>query len=598
MPPGALEQLRTDTLRTLRRFPMVLAAAVVSAVAGIIAVGDSAASDPVSRVALVAALGLPFLFALTLFAERRGLSSLLWQGLGVVALLLFYLAWPGWEGPVPGIRYIQFSVGFHLMAAFLPFLGVGERSGFWQYNRILFLRFLTAGIFSAVLFFGLLIALLAIDNLLGISISEETYVRLWLLVALVFNTWFFLGGVPRELRPLDERTDYPIGLKIFAQYILTPIVAIYLVILTLYLGRILITTTWPSGWIGYLVSSVAVVGILAFLLVYPIREQAEDRWIVTFSRGFFVALFPSIVMLLLAISKRIAQYGVTEKRYFVVVLALWLAGIAVYYTLRPRAHIKIVPISLGVLAFLTAAGPLSAYAVSIRSQTGRLRTLLTANELVVEGRMRPASDPVSFEDRRELSAVLRYLLENHDTTTIAAWFDGAVPDLDTGNTRGSRRLHAERRAAAIMSFLELEYVERWTTGNTERFTYRAEHEDSPTRVTGYDYSLRGDWTGRRAFPIDGRTYVFAFDDDANTLRILRDQRELLAHSLDDFLAAVRDFARRNPAERRGVPLELMEIRVTGEAVNVLVVVREVSGTLEDQRPRLDRLTGELYLGVP
>ena len=37
-------------------------------------------------------------------------------------------------------------------AAFLPWLGTPETNAFWQYNRRLFLGFLRAGVFSAVLF--------------------------------------------------------------------------------------------------------------------------------------------------------------------------------------------------------------------------------------------------------------------------------------------------------------------------------------------------------------------------------------------------------------------------------------------------------------
>ena len=86
----------------------------------------------------------------------------------------------------------------------------------------------------------------------------------------------------------------------------------------------------PSGWIGYLVSSVAALGILSLLLVHPIKERKENGWIRTYGRWFYLALVPSIVMLLLAIWQRIAQYGITEKRYFLIVLSLWLAGMRIH----------------------------------------------------------------------------------------------------------------------------------------------------------------------------------------------------------------------------------------------------------------------------
>ena len=46
--------------------------------------------------------------------------------------------------------------------------------------------------------------------------------RLWIVIAGVFETWFFLAGVPKNLEELDESDDYPKGLKIFTQYVLLP----------------------------------------------------------------------------------------------------------------------------------------------------------------------------------------------------------------------------------------------------------------------------------------------------------------------------------------------------------------------------------------
>ena len=45
----------------------------------------------------------------------------------------------------------------------------------------------------------------------------------------------------------------------------------------------------------------------------------------------------------LAIWKRVDQYGITERRYFLIVLSLWLAGIAVYYTVRRSRSIAVIP---------------------------------------------------------------------------------------------------------------------------------------------------------------------------------------------------------------------------------------------------------------
>jgi hypothetical protein len=293
-----------------------MAAGVVAAFAAINAVRGPS-MEYWARLAMVAALGLPLLTALTLFVEQRG-----WTGIGRTALLAggvlllagFYQVWPGPEETYQAIRYFQLSAALHLLVAFLPFLGRFQRDVFWQYNRRLFEAILRAVLFSGVLFLGLVIALAALDKLFGVDVPGETYARLWFVMALVANTWIFLGGVPDDLPALANDTDYPKGLKVLSQYILTPLVTIYLVLLTAYILKILITGDWPSGWIGYLVASVAVVGLLAFLLVAPLRDREGEGWIRTFSRWLFIGLMPAAVMFLLALWKRIDPYGLTELR--------------------------------------------------------------------------------------------------------------------------------------------------------------------------------------------------------------------------------------------------------------------------------------------
>lgn len=356
----SLDALVSAMRTTLTRFPLVLAAAVVATAAGIIATYETVDQEVWGRVVGTAALGLPLFFATDLLVERRrwstGVRSGLWA-LGIAGLVAFYLGWRDWSEPVAVGRYIQLSTGLHLLVAVAPFIGVRELQGFWEYNKSLFLRFLLAVLYSGVLYAGLAIALAAVDNLFALEVAEETYLRLWIVIAFLFNTWFFLGGVPTDLPALEQRSDYPMGLKVFAQYVLIPIVVVYLVILTTYLGKIIVTTVWPSGWIGWLVSSVAAVGIFSLLLVHPVAERAENRWIRTYSRAFYITLLPSVVMLWLAIWQRIDQYGITERRYFLTVLSVWLAGVAVYYAIRRSRDIRIIPASLCVVAFVTFAGP-------------------------------------------------------------------------------------------------------------------------------------------------------------------------------------------------------------------------------------------------
>ena len=199
-------------------------------------------------------------------------------------------------------------------------------------------------------------------------------------------------------------------------------------ILSIYLIKVIVTQQWPSNWIGWLVSSVSVVGILSVLLVYPVRHKADSGWIRTYSRVFYIALLPSVTMLLMAIWQRVHQYGVTENRYFLIVLACWLALIAIYFSVRSSRNTKLIPTTLALLSLATFFGPWGAYTVSKNSQLGRLTDLLTANGLLAEDGRVMAAERVAYDDRREISATLRYLIQTHGEGALGGL---AQPEADT-----------------------------------------------------------------------------------------------------------------------------------------------------------------------
>ena len=67
------------------------------------------------------------------------------------------------------------------------------------------------------------------------------------------------------------------------------------------------------------------------------------------------------IMLFIAVGKRLAQYDVSEKRYLVVILGLWLLGICLYFARRSSRNIKLIPMSLAALALITSCGPWGAF---------------------------------------------------------------------------------------------------------------------------------------------------------------------------------------------------------------------------------------------
>jgi len=492
---ASLESVRQGAAAALRRFPFPLACAWAACVFFDIAIFTN--GTRVVSAGLLLTLGIPLTFALTLLAERSPGSSPIarWlpQLVVLLGLALLIWTWPQWNGDVQFRRYLQLSLFAHAVVAFVPYIGRHEPNGFWQYNRTLLERFILASIFASVLSSGLTGAVFALRPLFGIPVSPKVFALITTAVWLIFHPWFFLANIPADLGALEERRDYPGTVKIFAQFILVPLVGIYQALLTAYLFKVVITQQWPKGLIGWLVSVEAVAGILAILLIHPVRDRAENLWVRTFARVFYLALLPSIAMMAVAIAKRVGQYGVTEDRYFVIVLTGWLAAISLYFIARRDGDIRWIPTSLAVVALGTFAGPWGAYTVSRSSQHARLMHLLEANGMWKDGRVVPATRELPFETRRDVSSLLQYLLNRHGSAGLRPELAATIAAADSGipNPEHDTAFNRATRVATRMGF---EFVNQWQTRGPESGTFSWERPWNETqgasRIGGYDYHTR------------------------------------------------------------------------------------------------------------
>ena len=431
----SLDDLAQITVETIKRFPFVVVSAALSLFMLWTAIDEADWFDPGHIFGAI--IGIGMFFAIALFAERSSKPKLHWiiSLLGIVLLVGYglYVGDKPEDNLIEIYRFALFLLAVHALVSFAGFLRSGTLTGFWEFNKILFLRFLLALLFSGVCLGGLAIGMLAVDQLLldGDVIKPEAYGKLFLVVGMLFNTLFFLAGVPRNIDALEKEQVYPKGLKIFSANLLLPLVVLYLAILYTYGLKILIEWEWPKGWTGWLVLSFSVLGILALLLLWPLSKREENRWIPRFTRWFYLAVLPLIGLLFAAIFRRISEYGVTENRYFVVLLAAWLTGISLYFLLSKGKNIKFIPISLCGIALFSSFGPWSAFAVSTRSQVARFEGLVIKNEMLVEGKIdRVKGAEATIEDQEEMRDILGYLDERDELDELTTYIEEDIQGED------------------------------------------------------------------------------------------------------------------------------------------------------------------------
>ena len=388
-----LKDIFEKAIAIIREYPLVLVMALLAAVS-LICMTQSGISQETEflfgKISLVFSLGISLSFALNMVSQRIGKFFLL-QLSGILFLLFFYFLLPNEEKNFTeqyAFLIVPTFILSHLLVSFIAFFGQKKELNFWQYNKNLFINIFLTVVFTGVLIAGIQLAIVAVDQLFDFKFNNSYYKNPFIVLSVFGSCFIFLLFNVNGLLSLEKDEDYPQILKFFTQFILIPLLLIYVIILYFYSAKILLSWELPKGWVSYLVLAYSIVGIFALLLVHPLKEDRSKSWVQLFNKIFYFTLIPLLVLLFTAIFTRILQYGYTEARYFVLLLAVWLLAVVVYFIFKVKATIKFVPISLFCFGLFALAFPfLNSFSVAKNSQKKELYKILAENKLLEKGKI-------------------------------------------------------------------------------------------------------------------------------------------------------------------------------------------------------------------
>jgi hypothetical protein len=283
-----------------------------------------------------------------------------------------------------------------------------------------------------------------------------------------------------------------------------------------------------------------------------------------------------------AIATRISEYGVTENRYLVVLATAWLLGIALYFSFRRKTDIRIIPISLCIVSALAAFGPWGATAFARRSQLDRLREMLIADEVMIDGTLERTTKPLPFERKKEISNVVEYVVVYHGADRIRDWYaePGRLPD--------------ELTAQIATQEMGIEFVSRWQR-EPEGYSVGAP-APNPVAVTDFDYVYQlerhASDTARISTMLDGlaelslegaRLQLAGAGDPANALGI----------DLTPMLIKLRDREERGESYGR----DETSIETENEHYRLVVYLTYAAGGGEADSTTIERLSATILVRV-
>ncbi len=261
--------------------------------------------------------------------------------------------------------------------------------------------------FSVVLFLGVTAIIGAVEILL-FNIGSNLYYYIFTFSASVFGVTFFLSRLKGVNENMEDYDISGVG-KVLLSYIVIPLIIGYTTILYIYSGKIIILMKLPKGIVSHLVLWYMTFSLFIIVMVTPLVK--ENKLIEKFKRWFPLFSVPLIILAFISIFERVFQYGITENRYIIIMIIIWLMFSMVFYIFR--TDVKIVIISLISLIFVSLYTPLNMVKISEISQNRRLEKLLINNGFLKDGKLIKNQD-ADLKAKKDIIDIVDYFYNYYD----------------------------------------------------------------------------------------------------------------------------------------------------------------------------------------
>ena len=418
-----IKNILPDMKKGVERFPLTILCGIIVFLLSVYVIENSDMKNhnllsEIHKMLTLIGLSLPLTAALELIREKYLSDKNKWiiRVLNVVITVIFIIFYRFYYlngKDKAGIlilnnieKLIATGIIFFLLFLLVPIIGKKDEEE--KYFQSVVVDKTVTILYSMVLFLGLTAVFLTVDGLSLIKLKEQIYIEIWLFVVFVFAMIFFASKLKKVDENLEEYEIHKI-FRFLIYFIVIPLITIYTGILYIYFGKMLITKSWPQGLVSHLILWYTIFSLFIMIMVTPMREK--DLVAKIFKNYFPFISVPLLILSIVSISKRISQYGVTELRYFIVLLGIWLIFCMVSSIFKAR--LSVILISLIAVVYISVFSPINNRRITIMSQNKRLERILIKYGLLKDGKLVKNSG-LNENQKYEITDVLNYILGIRD----------------------------------------------------------------------------------------------------------------------------------------------------------------------------------------
>lgn len=415
------------------RFPAVLVALAVSMVCVSLLINENIMDDDIVGRLIVTCVFTAFLgVAAVFFCERFKINKMIQLIINVFVLIagvIYFFIFTSDEWPWTEFAYLAVFC-FTLLALFLFIPTYRKAADFGKVLLVHVKSAFTALLYSVVIFAGLSIIYFSIDFLL-LHMNEDIIAHIANIVFLFFMPVYYLALLPNfnatddaAKQKNEEDAKYPKVLAVLVSYILIPLFAVFSGVLIAYIVKIVLTQVWPVGEIGPMVLGYSVSGYILYML----SLKLDNKFALAFRKLFPFFLIPMVVLQIVSCAIRINAYGVTEPRYYLVLIGVFSICGALYLIFAKVKNASKIVLLAALFAILSILPGIGAFGISKISQSHRLENILEQNNMLKGGALVPGNQ-VSESDKSDITSIVDYMSEMKYLNSLE-WFPEELKDKD------------------------------------------------------------------------------------------------------------------------------------------------------------------------
>ncbi|HVX92907.1 MAG TPA: DUF4153 domain-containing protein, partial [Candidatus Dojkabacteria bacterium] len=326
-----------------------------------------------------------FTIALQLFYEKLNITG--WKKLvGYISLfvivissvyLIMYkdiLSYEILQGNFTGnAQKFAVLIGLATLSPFiLPFIKEKDSKQWWNFTLTSVTQAIISGLYSVAIFVGMSLALFAVESFWKFRFFENQYIHLAFFSFVLVLPLHFLHKL-YDLAKVQKLIELPKFLFILVKFILTPLIAIYTLILYPYIFSFPFKTEWPANIATWVILALLVMVYVGIALLYGVKEKSEDeKFKKLFVRATTAVTIPTILFWSYSLYLRINAYGMSITRFVLMSIIAWFLAMSITYLVNYKTNIKYFIGSFFVLIFSVYFLPFTSYFWAEKAQTDRL----------------------------------------------------------------------------------------------------------------------------------------------------------------------------------------------------------------------------------